>query len=425
MTILSSEAIQQAQPALTREQIDAAIRSLQPVERVMIKLLLLQFLDPTLDDVHLMAQERSEPQMKAGSKLGGLPLAPGRAIVLPKAWITAIQDSVQQYATQLREHRERLDLQLAFLKDYLAGLQLELHAIEALLKAEHNFSAENFDELRQQARQAPAFYPLKKLMDRAEKQEIEEADYVRERLGLEYQAHSRRRDRFKKRLEQTLQERQALLMSSLSDEHLATIWGIAKGPILNRRVKAMQKYVSALAGVLQAPLADMEYAAAVTAGMGSRMPGGSKNEGIGSITVESKGDLWSKTIQSLAPAPAPTEVKPCEHDGGGKALLGKLRQLAVYLMPEEEERKLWTRTVQCASCVSRIRTLQVDSHIAAESSEMVVERLKARTAMPRKEEPKPAQPESPEVTAEKLAELEERLRPFIGTDILPEGSTRW
>jgi hypothetical protein len=33
--------------------------------------------------------------------------------------------------------------------------------------------------------------------------------------------------------------------------------------------------------------------------------------------------------------------------------------------------------------------------------------------------------EDPEIAAAKLADLEERLRPFIGTNIVPEGAKSW
>src|ERR1041384_5950034 len=119
--------------AITRQHIDAAIAKLQPVHQIMMRLLLLQFMDPTPDDIVFMARERSEPQMRAGSKAGGMAPSPERILGLPKEWITAVENRVKQYTTQLREHRTRLDIQVAFLEDYLQGIQLEMQAIEALL----------------------------------------------------------------------------------------------------------------------------------------------------------------------------------------------------------------------------------------------------------------------------------------------------
>jgi hypothetical protein len=413
---------QQSHTGISREQIDMAIAGLSPVERVMIRLLMLQYLDPTPEDITLMAQERCEPNMKAGYKFGGFAVGPERTIVLPKEWITAIENKVRQYASEVRNHRQRLDLQIAFLTDYLQGLERETEAIETLLVTECGDSPDSLKELRVQARQALISYGLRKLAARTEKQEIEETAYFKERLILEYQAHYRRRDRFKKRLEQTLQERQAVTLSSLSDEHLATIWCIAKGPLLSRRVKAIQKFLSALAAVLKAPLQEGQFAAAVHAGLGSRMAGGNKNEGIGTSPVAIKEDLWSKALLSLPAAAAPAQPKPCEHDGGGKVLVGRLGSLAGYLMSEEDESKLWVRTAPCLPCLLRLRSIQE----ASSAQEVdILYNIKVRATMPRKDEPPAPVIEDPEAAAAKLADLEERLRPYIGTNVLPEGSRSW
>ena len=48
-SVTSTEQTQQADSGFAREHIDAAIASLQPVERVVIRLLMLQYLDPTHD----------------------------------------------------------------------------------------------------------------------------------------------------------------------------------------------------------------------------------------------------------------------------------------------------------------------------------------------------------------------------------------
>src|SRR5206468_11328176 len=100
-TTTSHPLAQHASPAVTREQIEKAIASLQPFERVMIRLLMLQYLDPNHDDVTFMARERCEPNMKAGYKFGGFATGADRKIVLPKEWITAIEHKVQQYASQV------------------------------------------------------------------------------------------------------------------------------------------------------------------------------------------------------------------------------------------------------------------------------------------------------------------------------------
>ncbi|TLY25022.1 MAG: hypothetical protein E6K64_05085 [Nitrospirae bacterium] len=415
------------QTTLTRAQIETAIAALQPVQRVMVRLLLLPYLDPTPEDIVFMARERSEPNMRAGLKQGGRSqVAHDKISGLPKDWIVAVETKVQQFQTQLRSQLTRLNLLADFLTDCLAGLQLEITATEQLLASECEIGPESLEDLRAQAKLSPLTYALKKLAARADKGEIEEADYVRERLSLEYQARLRQRDRFKKRLNLVLLERQASILSSLSDEFLAEIWCIAVGPITNRRVKAVQAYVNALASTLKSGLDAASFAAAVNAGLGPRLAGGSKNEGIGSKPVDLAGDLWTQTILALAADPiAPITPKPCEHpEGGTKGLTAKLRSLAIYELGEDEEVKMWPRTVQCLNCLTVVRAAQQESGIVGRSLDEVVVRVKTRSAFPRKEAAPAAQEAAPAPEAEAL-DLEERLRPFIGDDAGQVGAKSW
>jgi hypothetical protein len=415
------------QTTLTRAQIETAIATLQPVHRVMVRLLLLPYLDPPAEDIAFMARERSEPNMRAGLKQGGRSqVAHDKISGLPKDWIVAVENKVRQSQTQLRAQLTRLNLLADFFTDYLAGLQLEIAATEQLLTSECEVGPESLGDLRAQAKLSPLSYALKKLAARAEKGEIEEADYLRERLGLEYQARLRQRDRFKKRLNLVLLERQASMLSSLSDEFLAEIWCISVGPITNRRVKTVQAYVNALAATLKSGLDAAGFTAAVNAGLGPRLAGGSKNEGIGSKSVDLSGDLWTQTILALAADPIPLITpKPCEHpEGGTKSLMAKLRSLAIYELGEDEEVKMWPRTVQCLSCLTVVRAAQQESGIVGRALDEVVARVKTRSAFPRKEAAPAVQEAAPAPEAEAL-DLEERLRPFIGDDAGQVGAKSW
>ncbi len=415
------------QTALTRAQVETAIAALQPVQRVMVRLLLLAYLDPTPEDIAFMARERSEPNMRAGLKQGGRSqIAHDKISGLPKDWIVAVENKVRQFQTQVRGQLIRLNLLADFLTDFLAGLQLETTATEQLLTSECEVGPESLEDLRAQAKLSPLSYALKKLAARADKGEIEEADYLRERLSLEYQARLRQRDRFKKRLNLVLLERPASMLSSLSDEFLAEIWCIAVGPITNRRVKAVQAYVNALASTLKSGLDAASFAAAVNAGLGPRLAGGSKNEGIGSKSVDLSGDLWTQTILALAAdSIPPITPKPCEHpEGGTKSLTAKLRSLAIYELGEDEEVKMWPRTVLCLNCLTVVRAAQQESGIVGRSLDEVVARVKTRSAFPRKEAAPAAQEAAPAPEAEAL-DLEERLRPFIGDDAGQVGAKSW
>ncbi|HZC69013.1 MAG TPA: hypothetical protein VE201_10385 [Nitrospirales bacterium] len=415
------------QTTVTRAQIETTIAALQPVHRVMVRLLLLAYMDPPPEDIAFMARERSEPNMRAGLKQGGKSqVAHDKISGLPKDWLVAVENKVRQFQTQLRAQLIRLNLLADIFTDYLAGLQQEITAAEQLLTSECEIGPESLEDLRAQARLSPLTYALKKLAARADKGEIEEADYVRERLGLECQARLRQRDRFKKRLNLVLLERQASMVSSLSDEFLAEIWCIAVGPITNRRVKAVQAYVNALASTLKSSLDATSFAAAVNAGLGPRLAGGSKNEGVGSKPLDLSGDLWTQTIFALAAEPIPPITpKPCEHpEGGTKSLTAKLRSLAIYELGEDEEVKMWPRTVQCLNCLTVVRAAQQESGIVGRSLDEVVARVKARTAFPRKEAVPAAQEAAPAPEVEAL-DLEERLRPFIGDDAGQVGAKSW
>src|SRR2546427_5166922 len=85
------------QTALTRAQVETAIAALQPVQRVMVRLLLLAYLDPTPEDIAFMARERSESNMRAGLKQGGRSqIAHDKISGLPKDWIVAVENKVRQ-----------------------------------------------------------------------------------------------------------------------------------------------------------------------------------------------------------------------------------------------------------------------------------------------------------------------------------------
>ncbi len=402
------------QTTLTRAQIETTIAALQPVQRVMVRLLLLPYLDPPAEDIAFMARERSEPNMRAGLKQGGRSqVAHDKISGLPKDWIIAVENKVRQFQTQLRGQLTRLNLLADFLTDYLAGLQQEITATEQLLASECEIGSESLEDLRAQAKLSPLTYALKKLAARADKEEIEEADYLRERLSLEFQGRLRQRDRFKKRLNLILLERQASILSSLSDEFLAEIWCIAVGPITNRRVKAVQAYVNALASTLKSSLDAASFAAAVNAGIGPKLAGGSKNEGIGSKP------LAAEPIPPITP-------KPCEHsEGGTKSLTAKLRSLAIYELGEDEEVKMWPRTVPCLNCLTVVRVAQLESGIIGRALDEVVAQVKTRSAFPRKETPATAPVEAPASQDKTAIEVEELLRPFIGDDAGQVGAKSW
>ncbi len=213
-------------------------------------------------------------------------------------------------------------------------------------------------------------------------------------------------------------ERQAALLSSLSDEFLSEIWGLSVGRVRNRRVKAIHAYLSALATTLHASPDQASMTAAVNAGIGPKLAGGSKNDGFSSRPVDLSGDLWTQTVYALAAElMSPVASKPCAHpEGGTKSLAAKLRGLATYELGEDEEVKIWARTVQCFNCVTSLRTAQQESGLLGRQAEDVLSQIKTRTTMPRKETPEAAQEKAKVVPEEVGIGLDERLRPWIGDD---------
>jgi hypothetical protein len=142
--------------------------------------------------------------------------------------------------------------------------------------------------------------------------------------------------------------------------------------------------------------------------------------------LDLSGDLWTQSILTLAADPIPPITpKPCEHpEGGTKSLTAKLRSLAIYESGEDEEVKMWPRTVQCLNCLAVLRTSQQESGIVGRSLDEVVARVETRTAFPRKEAAPAAQEAAPAPETQAL-DLEERLRPFIGDDAGQVGASRW
>src|SRR5207237_1180201 len=102
------------QSALTREQIEKTIASLQPVHRVMMRLLLLPFMTPSVEDIDFMARERTEPNMRAGGNIatafgGNAQIRREKINGVPKDWLVAVEFRAKEYQGQLREHQIRLN----------------------------------------------------------------------------------------------------------------------------------------------------------------------------------------------------------------------------------------------------------------------------------------------------------------------------
>src|SRR2546427_11132816 len=88
---------------LTPEQIEAVVHALPVQGRIMLRLLLLQYLDVTREEIEFMAADRPDPRFHAGEK----PKTP----YISQETIQGIRDGWAKYRTRTRQKRERTGLQ--------------------------------------------------------------------------------------------------------------------------------------------------------------------------------------------------------------------------------------------------------------------------------------------------------------------------
>src|SRR5207244_12838303 len=89
---------------LTPEQIEAVVHALPVQGRIMLRLLLLQYLDVTREEIEYMAADRPDPRFHAGEK--------PRTPYISRETMQGITDRVAQYRTRIRQKRERTWLQI-------------------------------------------------------------------------------------------------------------------------------------------------------------------------------------------------------------------------------------------------------------------------------------------------------------------------
>lgn len=301
-------------PALTQEQILATVDALPVQGRIMLRLLLLQYLDVTEEDIRYMAADRPDPRFNAGGK----PATP----YISQETLQGLTDRVGQYRTRVRQRRERLKLQIDCLQK-LVGINETLAELAVhLLKTRFGLAAAALDELRSQARTAVSKPVLRELNRKWDQDEIAEEDYRRDALMLEYQRLLRRIEADRKRLAQARREYDLANTTSLQDHEIGHIWGIPAGALAARKAKYLHQYVQGLQSRLQA-------------------------EGAADEAKMAPMDLWNKTLEVMAQRPV--ERSPATYDGleGTEArLLEKLSAFATTKLPEEQESRFWLSLIQ-------------------------------------------------------------------------------
>lgn len=389
---------------LTQELIESTVNSLPVQGRIMLRLLLLQYLDLTQEDIEYIANDRPDPRFQQGFK------APTRTI--SQETIQSIVDRLAQYRTQIRQKRERGWLQTECLRRKIAYTEQLCSLAEELLVSRFGMDPDAIQTLKKEAPRAVPKPAIRELDRKWEKDEITEEEYRRDRLCIEYQTHLRRLERDRKRLQIAENEYTKAGTSPLQDHEIGHIWGIPASTLAARKVKYLHQYVQTLQAKVKAA-----YPAAQQA---STPPL----------------DLWKETFAVLSCRLVERSVTT--YDGLERteaALLEKLRAFASGTLDEHLESPFWLSMLQHARpgaeygysphslfALQRLAAIQAEMDLSPDALE---QELIARIS------PKPklvvgaAEEEGKEEELKLSEEGEHVLRSLIGEDRGQVGGTRW
>ncbi len=300
---------------LTPEQIEAAVNALPVQGRIMLRLLLVQYLDVTQGDVEYMAADRPDPRFLSGQK----PKTP----YISQETMQGLTDRVAQYRTQARQRRERVSLQITCLQKQIALSEALCSLAEHLLVSQFGMDAEAVQELKKQARTAIPKTAIRELDRKWETEEITEEGYRKERLCIEYQSQLRKLERERRRLEIAKREFDTSGGVPLQDHEIGHIWGIPASTLAARKAKYLHQYLQGLQTQLQETRSAAQQA----------------------LTIPT--DLWKETFAALAHRPVERSVAVYDGlEGTETALLDKLTAFASGTLPEEIEGRFWLSIVQ-------------------------------------------------------------------------------
>lgn len=296
--------------SLTFELIEAVIEALPIQSRIMIRLLLLQYLEPAEEDVQFIVEDQPDSRFMAGDQP-----QQKKSLVTPTHEVT---ERINQYSGFLRQKRERPWLQVECLKKQIALTDLTIRAAEGLLTAKFHVDRAELKECKKTAVSALPKPEIRRLERALEQEETSESDFHRERLLIEYQTLLRRRERQRRRLNQAEQEYNLSGLSPLQDHEVAHIWGIPLGSLSARKVKALTHYLTALQTKLD-------------------------QESASPDSQHASSDLWRETLHMLSRKPSQrsivTFIPGIERTE--EALIEKLKTFADGSMPEAAESGFW------------------------------------------------------------------------------------
>ncbi len=386
---------------LTAEIVEETIAGLPIQGRIMLRLLLLQHLDVTHDEILFMVADRPDPRCVSGKK---------PVTTMTQESITAMIERRDEYRRRVRLRRERTWLQCVALTN-LARTANALAIRAAALLVDQGVSSKTIHELKAQARSAVPSTTLRLLEEAWNKNEIGPDEYQNHRLVVEMQTQLRFAERFKKRLALAERERQTSDQTTLQDHEIGHIWGIPAGTLAARKVKFLSQYLMAIQ---------------------------TKCSGSGSDTkthLVPSPDLWKATMHVLSQRPIERLIPTYDGlEGTESALLEKLTAYAVLGISEAIETKFWNSLVYGASSNAMhteiTRTLFGLQRLVAiqkevdTSPEALDEILLARSR-PTSKESEPALRERDAGHGE-LTDLQRQiLHNFIGEDVSGRSSDKW
>lgn len=388
--------------ALTRDMIEETIAGLPIQGRIMLRLLLLQYLDITHDEILFMVADRPDPRCVSGKK---------PVTTMTQESITAMVERRNEYRGRVRLRRERTWLQCTAL-EHLARMADALATRAAVLLTERGVAPATIQALQTQARSAVPSTTLRLLEEAWNKNEINSDEYQKHRLVIEMQTQLRFAERFKKRLVLAERERRSSDLTTLQDHEIGHIWGIPAGTLAARKVKVLSQYLM----VIQSTCAGSEVR--------------TKNDPVLSQ------ELWQDTLRVLSQTPVERSIPT--YDGLERtesALIEKLTAYAVLAISEATETKFWNSLVYGASSnamhTERTRTLFGLQRLVAiqkdveTTPEALDEVLLARSRATSKEEAKLATRER-EVGHGELTDLQRQiLHNFVGEDVSGRFSDKW
>lgn len=275
----------------------------------MLQLLLLQYLDLSLESIAYMVNDQPDSRFQAGNQPKGNPLS-----LEAERNITS---RANQYRDYYRQKRERPGMHIEFLTQELKNIDKTIQIAERLLTSDFELTQNALQDAKTQSPSILLRQELRKLERGWDNQELSPKEYQTQRLLLEYQALLRRRGIFRRRLKFAQNDFIVSGNSPLQDHEIAHIWGIPLGSLVARKVKALQHFLTELQKHQDKHSAPDEPLQPI--------------------------NLWKEALDFLSQRPI--EKSMVEYDGLGKteeALLDQLRAFVDGSMSEPEESKFWT-----------------------------------------------------------------------------------